>query len=301
MNYKQFALRNALKPVNTLNSIRYPNQKERLDRLREEKYALIVFDALRYDYAEMVLPLYLNGELEPMWSAAHDTFQYGHRCWGDREYTDTYVSGAAPLHANPSFEDEFFQNLYGGWQPGDTMQNLVEAFRECWDTSLGTCNPEQLTEVASSYTEREQLAVHYFQPHAPYIGRHSILGHTNSEDAQALTGDPIDKPIWERVKRGEISHAEFELAYESNLHRAVNAALPLISELCEQKRRVVVMADHGELLGRYHRKLVSHPRISMPQIRKVPWMEVTGVKEYPTGGEIEAESMKEKLEALGYR
>lgn len=300
MNYKEFILRNGLKPVSKVNSVRYPQQRRLLDTLRQDDYALIVFDALRYDYAQWVLPLYLEGELQPVWSAGHDTFEYGAKCWGDSVYEDRYVSGAIPFNKQESFEDAFLQELYGTWKPKDYLPNLVEAWREAWDTSLGTTRPEKVTEIAEKCVGAEKLVTHYFQPHAPYIGRDSLLGHVNNESANPFAGEPVDKPLWELVKSGQIDIERLQLAYESNIHRGVQAALPLIKELCEQERRVVVMADHGELLGEYHRKLVSHPRISFPQIRKVPWMEVKGVKEYPEGSALDAESVEEKLQALGY-
>lgn len=297
------ALKQSGRVFNFVGERRYPQQRERLDELRDGDYALVVFDALRYDVARDVLPQYLKGDVEPIWSAAHDTFQYGQRCWSERAYDATYVAGATPFHADPDFEKEHFQELYGDWNPGETIPNLVEAWRDCWDRSLGTVNPEQLTQTALGYTGRDELVAHYFQPHAPYIGRYSMLGHTNNKDAGATKGEPVDKPLWDRVKSGKVSSAELRRAYLSNLHRGIEASLPLIRELCDQDRRVVVMADHGELLGEWHPNLVSHPRISLPQIRTVPWMEVQGVREFAgvdavyDGGE---KSTEEKLEALGY-
>lgn len=301
MSYKETLLRTGLKAVDVVGQRRYPAQKEKLDELRSEDYALIVFDALRYDYAAEILPLYLKGEMSPVWSAGHDTFEYGRLCWGDRVYDDWYVAGAVPFNDEANFEDNYLTQLYEGWRPDETLLNLQEAWKDAWDRSLGTVNPDELTDIARSHLDKDRLVVHYFQPHAPYIGRRSLLGHTHNDDAEPLSGDPVDKPLWERVKSGAVSKDWLRQAYRSNIHRGVNASLPLIEDLVEQDRRVVVMADHGELLGKYHNRLVSHPRLSMPQIRRVPWMEVTGVRSEPSGGERVDESTESKLKALGYR
>lgn len=304
---RRTALQTAVKPYAWLHSTRHPRQKHLLDDLRDrDEYAIVVFDALRYDYAREILPMYLRGDIQPVWSAAHDTFQYGNKCWGDRVYDTTYVSGAVPLNSTRhGFEEDWFNQLYGGFVPDKCLPNLVDAWEDAWDTGLGTVDPDRLTELAQQYVDRDQLAVHYFQPHAPYIGQHGLLGHTDTRDAEPLTGDPIDEPIWEAIKTGAIAAADHQAAYRANVHRAVQAALPLLEALCQHDREVIVMADHGELLaGDYpHRELVAHPRVSLPEIRRVPWMQVDGVRHHPTtrGHESDASSIPEKLTALGYR
>lgn len=310
MSLKEQLGRNGLKVVNAVGKRYYPNQKDRLDWLRERDYALLVFDALRYDYAKEILPLYLEGEIEPIWSEGHDTFQYGQSCWSDGTYDDWYISGAVPFNDSQAFEDDFLQDLYEGWHPPEHLPNLVEAFTECWDASLGTCDPAQLSTYALDYLDKTKLVVHYFQPHSPYIGDYELLGYTNEKSARPMEGDPIDKPIWERIKAGEISTDKLRLAYRSNVHRVVESALPLIEQLCEQDRKVIIMGDHGELLGRLGKDVVAHPRISFPQIRRVPWMEVTGVRTgaHSTanegGNENEtnpADDIAGQLAALGYK
>jgi len=285
----------------------YPDQTQRLDAFREhDEYAIIVLDALRYDYAREVLPQYFSGDLECVWSAAHDTFQYGQRCWGDRVYDDVqYVSGAVPLNSNADeefFDDDHFNDLYNGFVPREHLPGLVDAWRDCWDASIGTVPPDALTEYARDYTDADQLVVHYFQPHAPYIGRRSILGHTDTRDAEPNQGAPVDEPVWESVKSGATTPKELRVAYRANIHRVCQAAAPLIEDLAED-RPVVVMADHGELLADWGvRELVSHPRQPHPSIRRVPWLRVDGVNTQPDRGEsTEASgSLKEKLEDLGY-
>jgi hypothetical protein len=304
MTLKDTAVRQSMRIADQIGKRYYPNQKPLLDELRRrDEYAIVVFDALRYDVAADILPQYLQGSLSPIWSAAHDTFEYGRLCWGDDVYQTTYCSGAVPLNSRDTVNHDEFNSLYEGFRPGEHLPNLVDAWETAWNRSLGTVSPEQLSELALDYIDRNELVVHYQQPHAPYIGRASILGHTNSRNAEPLTGEPVDGPVWERVKHGEISPADLQTAYRANVHRAVQAALPVFRELCAQDRTVIVTADHGELLAQYHPRLVSHPRMSFPQIRRVPWMSVEGVREFPAEIEdknADAGSVAERLEALGY-
>jgi len=283
-----------------------PSQRARLNEFREHaEYAIFVLDALRFDYAKAVLPQYLSGDLECVWSAGHDTFEYGRRCWGDRVYDDvTYVSGAVPMNSQADgevFDIDHFNELYGGWKPGETLPGLVDAWRDCWDPGIGTVPPEALTNYAREYTEASRLVVHYFQPHAPYVGQASLLGHTDTRDAEPNQGAPVDEPVWDRVKTGATSPQELRTAYLANIHRVCRAAAPLIEELAAD-RPVVAMADHGELLAEYGvRSLVSHPRHPFPEIRRVPWLRVDAVHSHPDPtGDASGESVAEKLKALGY-
>jgi hypothetical protein len=279
-----------------------PAQNRLLNDLRDSnQYALIVLDALRYDYAREILPMYLNGTLTCAWSAAHDTFQYGNRCWGDRVYDEvTYVSGAVPLNSEETeFDNEHFNRLYGDFVPRDNLPGLIDAWKDCWDTSLGTVPADALTDYARDYQDADQLVVHYFQPHAPYIGREGLLGHTDSTDAEPNTGEPVDKPLWDSIKEGETTVNRLQAAYRANVHVAAREAARFIQSLDD--RRVVVMADHGELLADYGTDAVSHPRVPYPEIRRVPWFEVdsitTGPQTRERGG---SDSVADRLEALGY-
>lgn len=284
---------------------KYPAQARLFNEFREQDaYAIIVLDALSYDYAHTILPQYFEGDLTETWSAAHDTFEYGQRVWGDRVYDDvTYVSGAVPLNSEAhEFENDHFNQLYGGWRPSETMPGLVDAWRDCWDTSLGAVPPEDLTRAATPYLDDDRVVVHYGQPHAPYIGQHSYLGHTDTRDAEPNQGAPVDEPVWEAVKRGDITPHDLRVAYQSNTHRVCASVVGLIESLDD--RPVVITADHGELLADHGvRSLVSHPRVPFESIRCVPWMLVDSVRHYPRGsdGDSTGGGVAAKLEALGYR
>lgn len=285
----------------------HESQLDRLNTWRaQDEYAIIVLDALRYDYASLVLPQFFRGDVECVWSAAHDTFEYGRLCWGQRVWDDVrYVSGAVPINSQAGddiFDIDHFNELYEGFDPAEHLPQLVDAWRDAWEPGLGTVPPESITEIVREHIADEKLVAHYFQPHAPHIGRCSLLGHTHTRDSRPNQGEPVDKPLWEGVRSGETSPEELRLAYLSNIHRACEAIAPLVEDLL-QDRPVAIMADHGDLLAEGgDTDLISHPRVPHPEIRRVPWMEVTGVRSLPSPERVEDGSdTAAKLEALGYR
>jgi hypothetical protein len=261
-------------------------------------------DACRYDYLKEFATLF-DGRLIAAKSAGHDTFEYVRLCWPD-QYDYPYVSGATPINGiQRDYDNEHFRQLYGGYVPMDHL-NIVDVWDFGWDASLGTCPPWEVTDAALDHSDSERLVAHYFQPHAPYIGDTRLLGHHDNENAHPHQGTPIDEPIWDAVKYGEISNQELREAYRSNLKVAVKEVCRLIRDT--DFDRYVIIGDHGEALGEWGR--YSHPRVDHPYIRTVPWFEVSGLTqqgeefagqagERESGGVTDM-NVEERLEALGY-
>lgn len=166
------------------NKVRYPSQTTKLDKFRENnRWALIVLDACRYDRFDLISSEYLDVKTQPIAAAAHNTFGYLRECW-DGCYDVDYVTGAAPVTTQAFdfskdsikadglvFENEELKQKYKGYIPTDHIENIIEVWRESWDESLGVCPPEPVTDRAVAMApESTQLVVHYFQPHEPYIG-----------------------------------------------------------------------------------------------------------------------------------
>lgn len=287
-----------------------PRQKDLLDELRSGgEYLLIVLDACRADEFVRVAPRFFEGENQTLKSEGHDTFEYVSRCWPDR-HDATYVSGAVPVSNRDcvEFDDVRLQRLYRGFVPEEHIKEIVDVWESDWAPDLGTVPPEAVTSHALERADEPQLVAHYFQPHAPYIGETKILGHTNDESCRPGDGEPVDKPIWDQVKQGRITDAELHRAYRDNLRRALGPVCALIDEVDHD--RIIIMGDHGEALGEYG--IYSHPRISHPHIRRIPWLEVQGLTR--TGKDaaqnsktldrsstaVTDESVATRLEQLGY-
>lgn len=273
-----------------------PAQRDRLDDLRQrDEWTLLVFDAGRYDYMAPLLSSTFTGEVQPTFSAARDTFEWITKAW-QGDYSDvTYVSGMVPVtDERADIADADFRRLYDGIDPGDSIGEIVPAWRTHWNGSVATVTPETLTDVALDYADRDKLVVHYNQPHSPYIGTPELLGFRNGVDARPNDGRPNDEPIWQRVRAGEVSDEYLRMAYWGNAVRAIEASAPLIRE----RDVVVATADHGEALGEWG--MYTHDRAPHPKRRVVPWQRVDGLAERGGAG-ARTETLEDKLAALGYR
>lgn len=253
------------------------NQWTLLQDLRadDDDWLLIVLDACRYDTLATVFDQYLVGDLRPVASIAHDTFEYVRFCWPDKYDNVTYISGAPAINSDEiSFQDEWLESLYNGYTPSEHLPNIVDVWRSGWNRSLGTCPPEPLTDAA---LERDisQMVVHYIQPHTPFIGSEQELGYHDSENAEPFAGNPTDEPIWRRVRSGDLRDERLRELYESNLKRVLPEICRLVSE--SDTGRIVITADHGEALGEFG--MYAHPRKEHPHIRTVPWAEIEGIRE----------------------
>ncbi|WP_266081598.1 alkaline phosphatase family protein [Haladaptatus caseinilyticus] len=276
-------------------------QGERVRLLRqEEEYLLIVLDACRYDFFKNIAPEYLTFDsIEPVRSEGRNTFEYVSRCWSG-EYEDVeYISAATPVNSDSrsEYDQDTLSQLYGGYVPSEHISNIRDVWRESWDESIGITPPKAVTDAALE-TDKNRLVAHYFQPHAPFIGRQSLLGHTNDESSRPWEGEPVDVPVWQQVKFGDLTQEELRAVYESNLHRALREVRRLVIET--EIENIVIMGDHGEALGEYW--AYEHPRIEHPYIRTVPWAVVKGVCDYPDSsdqGESDS-SVTSRLEDLGY-
>jgi len=291
-----------------------PNQCPRIERLREEDYLLIVLDACRFDAFRDVFAGDLVGEVEPVASGGRDTFEYLQVIWPET-YDVPYVSAAVPVNDERiDFDQTGVHHLYNGYQPPEHLQAIDDVWKDAWDRSIGACPPEPVLAQALEYRDADSLIVHYQQPHTPYIGEERELGHAGTEAAVPGQVAPVDKPIWDRIKRGGISKDRLHELYWSNVERVRPTVLRTIDELLGEFDSVVVTADHGEALGEHG--VYAHPRQPQhPKVREVPWVEVSGLT---TRGKRAADAvdvpeaparvnrgvdddLDERLRMLGYR
>jgi len=269
---------------------------------RNDEYLLVVLDACRYDAFRSVASEYLSFDsLEPVRSAGRNTFEYVSRCWPRTHDDVTYVSAAAPVNSDPrsSYDDDVLEGRFGGFVPAEHIRNIRDLWRESWDESIGIAPPEPITDAALN-ADGNRVVAHYFQPHAPYVGRQPLLGHTDNRDARAREGEPVDVPIWSRVRYGDISRGELRRVYVSNLRRALRAVRRLVAET--DIETVAIMGDHGEALGEYG--IYGHS-IDHPDVRTVPWAVVDDVAPYPEHEQGEDHStpdagVEARLAELGY-
>ncbi|QKQ98770.1 hypothetical protein GKQ38_04565 [Candidatus Nanohaloarchaea archaeon] len=249
------------------------SQLDLINNIREEdEFLLIVLDACRYDVLNDVVEDYFpQSKAKPVYNKARNTFEWGKNVWGNGLYTCKYISGAVPINSKElDFEADGFESLYDGYVPAEHLLNLRDAWAEAWDEDLGIAPPEPITEIALEEGE-DRMVVHYFQPHAPYIGEEQELGYTEGKDALPNKGKPADKMIWDKVKSGEISDEKLRELYRLNLYRVLKSVEELVEKVNHDN--IVITADHGEALGECG--IYEHPEnLNHPKVRVVPWVEV---------------------------
>jgi len=277
-------------------------QYARIRALRErEEFLLVVLDACRYDSFESIAPEYLTFErIEPIESEGLNTFQYVSRCWPDTYPDLEYISAATPVNseAEQDFDDYVLKHLYRDYVPGEHLLNIRDLWQDFWNPRIGSVPPEAVTDAALEAAGGRVVA-HYFQPHIPYIGRQSLLGHADNEHSRPLEGEPIGAPIMERVRSGDVSRKELRQVYASNLRRVLREVRRLVAET--DIETVVIMGDHGEALGEYG--IYGHPSIEHPHVRVVPWAVIDGVARYPDRDRNRSSadaSVEARLAELGY-
>jgi hypothetical protein len=123
---------------------------------------------------------------------------------------------------------------------------------------------EKSLEVEESKPAKRKV-IHFMQPHAPYITEEGFDGFMD-------------------VISGSKSIDDLRDAYIRN----IEVVLPEVERLAEEMEgRVVVTADHGELLGEYG--MFSHPYgLRAKELREVPWHVISdGEKETKKPSELD--------------
>lgn len=201
---------------------------------------LIILDACRYDYYRKFFP-----ETDKRVTRASHSREYFKENYSSGEFNNTIY-----LSANPHVSPQNFRQ-----STGRDIQRVFHKVRhltvDSWDNDLGVVPPEKVTDAAveaENESPEKRKIVHFMQPHKPFI-------NTDSDWA------------YEEVWKGERSHKELEKAYRDNIE-VVLSEIERLKE--EMEGKIVVTADHGELLGEYN--LYGHLYgVKAKDLREVPW------------------------------
>jgi len=273
-----------------------PHDRKIHDTLKEEEeFLLVIFDACRYDYFREIFENHYRGELSRTYTTNTFTMQYLSGTWvGD--YDITYVAGG------PVISDRRFEISGIDYVPSKHFDRIIDAWNMGYDLELGVLPPEAVTNAAMD-CDASRMVVHFFQPHAPYIGdvRLRTNGATNSSEEQSRVErmKTSTREIYDQIEQGQISNSKLKSAYRSNLDRVMEAAKPLVQE---STCRTILTADHGELLGEDGRYM--HGGLPHPILSELPWFEVEGIKGEVNESDFVAQDtetgIEDQLEALGY-
>ena len=253
---------------------------------------LIVLDACRADLMAEVADEYAYTSHESAYSCASSSGE-----WHLKNFSDEYANERAEtalVSANP-YTDMHVE--------ADNFRRLDEVWRTGFDSDAGTIPPERVVDstiAAHRETDAKRIVAHFMQPHYPF--RSEYEGGSGESGGIALEYDhtPWDT-VWDRLRKGDISQEEAWAGYVDNLRYVLDHLGTLLQNV--DAERVVITADHGNLLGEFG--LYAHPQyVPIPALKRVPWIETSAVDtgEYePDEREKTDVSVDEQLEALGYK
>jgi hypothetical protein len=273
--------------------------------------ALLILDACRVDAMQAVADEYdFIGTVESMTSVGSSSFEWMNNTFRTRykpqiretaylsqnSFVDqTFGKGGTTGKASIPFEPSKFDIV----DPEDFahIEHLWRA--EFEDSSEWAVSGEAVSRTSPRYiTERaieagrtrdsNRLIVHYMYPHDPYVLADRKL--QPRFDAALKSGGATREEVWD--------------AYLENLRFVLDQVEILLENL--DRERVAITADHGEAFGEY--MFYRHPpACPIPSVRKVPWVETSGVDERtveptapPPSATDRVATTEERLEQLGY-
>jgi len=256
-----------------------PYNANGINIIKQDWDRLIILDACRYDV--FVDQNDLPGTTRKVQSRAGTTTEFLESNFSDKNHHDTiYVSSNSWFfQLKDELGTEFFQSQF------------TESDREAVDTAI---------ELSKEHPNK-RLITHLVNPHHPYRG----------ETAERLFTDQ-GHHLFDKMTAGDhnATTAELRVAYEETLEYGLDLVIELFKSF---SGRMVVTADHGELLGD---KVGPIPMVDYGHYSKywvdplviVPW-HVYETGERPiissdspiTQEKISDKMVEDRLEALGYR
>ena len=231
--------------------------------LAERSFLLIVLDACRYDaFKEEIEGSLIYGGLEAVHSPASCT-----KDWLLSQFTGDYPD-ITVISAHPALNSKGIP--VWGFKATEHFNHIVDVWKD-WDEDIGTVRPEK---VCSAYrrSKGEKTILWFLQPHGPWIGKTKLaLPQSLQLESRPVAGS--DLRIVQMVKEGQIDVNMLGEAYRDNLRLVLKYAEDCI--INSEAERIVVTADHGEMLGEDWGFL--HPcETNNDILRTVPWLEIKG-------------------------
>lgn len=241
---------------------------------------LVVLDACRTDALSAVADEYdFLEDRQAVWSVGSTTGEWTSHTF-DRSYADE-IGRTAYVTANPHSEEVLRRRVtppqyvstpatWPAWDPvePDAFQVLEEVWRYALNDRLNVVPPRPVTDRAVSVardTDADRTIVHYMQPHAPYVA--------DAIDVESPLPEASATPF-DRLLRGEVDRASVWAEYLDNLRLVLDEVAILLENVDAEK--AVITADHGEAFGEWG--FYEHPiGCPHPVVRRVPWVETTGV------------------------
>ena len=261
--------------------------REQLDLIVAGEWdVLVVLDACRADAYQQVV-----GRSEVVRSPAVCTAGWIKAVWPVFARSE----GVRYYNANPVVD-----RTLASMDVAPSTFELTPMWRSLWGRHGAGRIPSVHPQAISGYIWANQCpiptVVHYLQPHSPYIGDPPLAltrwggsgGGAGGEFGEACCA--LTAP-GRAVREGRTSWPEVREAYLGNLRLAWDAVQVLAGSFSDY--RVVVTADHGEVLGEHGGRFGHECGWDFPELRAVPWHVIEPCSR-------DESTTREKLEALGY-
>jgi len=298
------------------------HQKEKI--WRKEWDILIVFDACRYDFFARIYRDYLDGYLEKVKSAGANTEEYFSSIFKGKDFKDTiYISGIPWINSHgygPLHAEKWFYRVIDAWDKGwdDGLGTVPPyAINEIAEKVISEHSDKKFIihylqphEPYMSLKIRKKLPVsNLLKGKATSLFFHALelcLEYLNLKSClyllllEIISRLGIGKTIFHLFKQIGIATSGpgsvvimlgktgLQKAYEENLRIALEASVNLIKKHLHNKK-IIITADHGELLGEngeYGHPLPAFQSKIIPQrvksknhpaLIEVPWFTVKSV------------------------
>lgn len=233
--------------------------------LEEDSFILIVLDACRYDFFYLFYEKYFHGKLTAVRSEGTHTYGWLPKAFSHHQFKDIKVFYAKLAISTHDVKLKEFV-------PVNRNVEVIEVRpREMSD--LGAVSPWEINDEVLRRGLRERNIIWYMQPHYPWI-HYKELSLKLMNEVMWHDFTPRDL-VKEKLKHEGINRQKIVKAYISNLVEVLDASSVLLREVKGDVDKIVITADHGELLGEYG--LYLHPHYELPQLCIVPWLEVEEV------------------------
>lgn len=216
------------------------------ERIHTEDWnILIILDAMRYDFFKRYNTL--EGTLEEVSSGATCTTDWLHFNFTEK-YPYLYYS------ANPICNSKI---PVAGFRGGDHFRRVVDVWKTHFNKEYNTVLPQDLTNEAIPALGQEKVILHYMQPHFPDIGESRVFRNSMWAPTPPNVGH-LDAFKYYRIAKLE----DIKRAYTENVQAVLEEVNRLVTYI-RKTQKVVITADHGELLGeagmRGHPCTTPHP------------------------------------------
>lgn len=249
---------------------------------------LIVLDACRYDLFQEVVNNYdfLNdGMTNSIGSATEE--------WMGKNFTSKYykkISQTVYISGNPHSAEEGTRSF----------RHIEDVWSHSWDDEVRTTLAEDVTEYAIAAGRElnpERTIVHYMQPHHPFVSSPELNEGIGFDQGAEY------KHIWEKLRRGEVSHEAVWEGYLENLRYVLDSVTTLLENF--DANNAVITSDHGNAMGEYG--IYGHPMyIPLSVLKRVPFCRTTATDRRTLSPSVELtgksvdEDVSERLGDLGY-